>query len=660
MSLNDLKAIDFNDLQNFEEQESNTSFINARRDNSLGDITNLQLGLSGQFDEAPGFGDIKDVDFYHFTVSKPTQLHAIVETVDPAFQDIVRFNLFTDFNDDGINNDGVPGDGLPDLLIGNSVPEPATLDFDRLSPVNQGSPNQLVPGEYYLAVSNIRVDGEPIEYQVKLEAPELETAQFNLNLGEIAPDGDRQSPVRFEAEVGGQLFEQSFDVDFEPTTLSVQLDPAIQKVDIKIRAFRLNDDGSETRIDLNPGIGDVEFEATYDTLSGKLFKRGTGIEVNEGQGLLRIARNETSDANGQILPGRLTLNATYNTTAELGDPAPQPVFGNPDIDSRIVGSDNDDVLEGDNTNNQIVALRGNDILNGNGGDDILKGAGNPLDSSDVGRLDIDRLNGGAGQDTFVLHTNNGLTRLYDDGNDSRNGRRDFAVIEDFNRSQDTIEVAGSRDEYLIGRFNSRGVAEGRAIFHDSDGNGRISTLRDELIAITDGLNNLVLDDLTFVETVVTVGGNQAERLRGSRQDGILDGRGKRDIINAKGGDDIVLGGRGNDVLNGGSGDDLLDGGQGRDKYRGKSGSDVFVIREGQGRDRILDFKDGVDVIGLAKGLEFEDLSFNQRGNNTLIRVEDEKLALVKGVNPSQFGSEDFVSIAYNRFEGIKVPVVIDL
>ncbi|MGB3614497.1 MAG: hypothetical protein WBA10_11960, partial [Elainellaceae cyanobacterium] len=613
MSLSNLTTIDFASLQSIEENEPNSTFFTGRQNNSIGDITNRQLGLTGTFSESVFAGGIKDTDFYHFTVSEPTQFSTIVETVDPAFQDIVRFNLFTDFNDDGTNNDGVPGDALPDLLIGNPVPQQGNLSFDRLSPVNQSDPkNQLVPGEYYLAVSNIRVEDEdqpPIDYRVRLEAPALETAQLNLTIGEIAPDRDRggETPIRFEAEVAGQLFERSFDTDFERTSLPVQLDPTIQKADITIRAFRLNDNGSETRIDLNPRLGEQALELTYDTLSGKLFKRGTGIEVNEGQGVNVIARNETGDAQGAILPGFIGLNVTYDTTATLGDPA-VPAPEAPAIDTRIVGTDGADVLEGNDGNNEMLGLRKSDRLTGGRGDDRLQGAGDPLNSSSVGKGETDRLTGGAGKDTFVLHTNKGTTRLYDDGKAGRNGRTDMAVIEDFNRSQDRIEVSGTRDEYFVSTFTRQGVAKGRAIFHDTDGDGRLSKSRDELIAITNRLDNLVLDDLTFVDTPITIGSNRAERLQGSGRDGILDGRGKRDVINAKGGDDIVLGGSGNDVLNGGGGDDLLDGGKGNDTYRGKGGRDTFVIQVGQGRDRILDFKAGVDVIGLAKGLVFEDLS----------------------------------------------------
>lgn len=346
---------------------------------------------------------------------------------------------------------------------------------------------------------------------------------------------------------------------------------------------------------------------------------------------------------------------TFVFVADSGEPG-----SSPGDSAQIVGTNQDDALDGDSQANTIFGLGGNDTINGNGGDDTLQAAGNPSNPDDVGQSEIDRLNGGAGKDAFMLHTNNGMTVLYDEGRNRNPGKQDFAIIEDFNKNQDTIELAGSREEYFIGRSNVRNIADGRAIFRDTDNDGRLRRGRDELIAVVEGVDNLSLDDLEFVDIPVTIGSNRAERLQGSSQDGILDGRGKRDIIKAKGGNDVVLGGNGNDLLNGGSGDDLLDGGNGRDQYRGQGGADIFVVREKQGRDRILDFKDGVDRIGLAKGLVFDDLSIRQRGNKSIISVDDEKLAVVKGVQADQLGAADFVSIGYTRFEGMKVPVALDL
>ena len=122
------------------------------------------------------------------------------------------------------------------------------------------------------------------------------------------------------------------------------------------------------------------------------------------------------------------------------------------------------------------------------------------------------------------------------------------------------------------------------------------------------------------------------------------------------GDDIVLGDSGDDVLVGGSGDDILDGGTGKNTYLGKAGCDTFVLHEGHGYSHILDFQDGVDVIGLTSGLTFEDLDIVQQGNDSLIRIDGYKLAVVKSIQAEQLGVEDFVSVRFSQFEGLRLPV----
>ena len=63
-----------------------------------------------------------------------------------------------------------------------------------------------------------------------------------------------------------------------------------------------------------------------------------------------------------------------------------------------------------------------------------------------------------------------------------------------------------------------------------------------------------------------------------------------------GGDDTIIGSEGRDTLGGGPGDDLLDGGAGRDLLYGHDGKDRFVISEGEGKDKIHFFEQGIDII----------------------------------------------------------------
>lgn len=120
------------------------------------------------------------------------------------------------------------------------------------------------------------------------------------------------------------------------------------------------------------------------------------------------------------------------------------------------------------------------------------------------------------------------------------------------------------------------------------------------------------------------------------------------------GNDTLRGGAGDDLLVGNSGNDELDGGQGADTltgdgplagYYATNGIDTFVLRAGDGgssiaqADVITDFQDGVDVLGLAAGLNYSNLVITQ-GNgtdtataNTVIKTSSgEYLAVVRNVS----------------------------
>ncbi|MCB1499006.1 MAG: heparin lyase I family protein [Bauldia sp.] len=83
----------------------------------------------------------------------------------------------------------------------------------------------------------------------------------------------------------------------------------------------------------------------------------------------------------------------------------------------------------------------------------------------------------------------------------------------------------------------------------------------------------------------------------NKGDIIYGEEGKDKIIGRKG-NDILIGGDGKDDLKGGKGDDTLAGGPGKDKLKGGGGHDVFFFKEGGGKDKIIDFKDGVDAIAI--------------------------------------------------------------
>lgn len=106
--------------------------------------------------------------------------------------------------------------------------------------------------------------------------------------------------------------------------------------------------------------------------------------------------------------------------------------------------------------------------------------------------------------------------------------------------------------------------------------------------------------------------NERNSAEAGGDDTIRGGAGN-DRIGGKAGNDELLGDEGDDEIFGDQGDDLLDGGLGDDILHGDSGdifggADIFVLAAGAGTDTIVDFEIGLDLIGLAGGLTFDDLT----------------------------------------------------
>jgi len=104
--------------------------------------------------------------------------------------------------------------------------------------------------------------------------------------------------------------------------------------------------------------------------------------------------------------------------------------------------------------------------------------------------------------------------------------------------------------------------------------------------------------------------------------------------------DAVLGSAYNDTMTGNSSDNILQGNAGNDTITGNGGDDIFGLAAGDGTDTITDFIKGVDLIGLAGALTFNDLTFS--GSNIL--TGSETLATLTGVNTTTLTQNDFVSL----------------
>jgi Ca2+-binding RTX toxin-like protein len=111
----------------------------------------------------------------------------------------------------------------------------------------------------------------------------------------------------------------------------------------------------------------------------------------------------------------------------------------------VNGTQNQDIIIGDNVANAINGNEGNDALTGSGGSDVLSGGGGNdtltgSDSSAKGIGELDILEGSGGTDRFVLGDRSGA--FYE-----TQGNNDFAKINDF-AAGDQIQL-GIGDTYQI-------------------------------------------------------------------------------------------------------------------------------------------------------------------------------------------------------------------
>ncbi|MDJ0798980.1 MAG: hypothetical protein QNJ51_19535 [Calothrix sp. MO_167.B12] len=138
------------------------------------------------------------------------------------------------------------------------------------------------------------------------------------------------------------------------------------------------------------------------------------------------------------------------------------------------------------------------------------------------------------------------------------------------------------------------------------------------------------------------GGNGKDTLVGGAASDILLGGNGKDLLRGGNAGDTLLGGAGSDILRGNNGKDFLRGGEGNDTINGGNGADIFVLAEGEGTDRVTDFGNGGDVIGLADGLTFADLSFS--GSDIIVTATSETLATLTGTNTTTLTADDFIIV----------------
>jgi Ca2+-binding RTX toxin-like protein len=240
---------------------------------------------------------------------------------------------------------------------------------------------------------------------------------------------------------------------------------------------------------------------------------------------------------------------------------------------------------------------------------------------------------GTEQDAFAEYINQLGTFENEDVDPSQDLRiQNLSVREDTVLEAPNILEGGADSDTLVGS------GDRNDIINAGGGNDLVAgELGNDQIFGEDG-DDVLRGDLNSREPGGTVGGD--DLIYGGAGNDRIGGKAGSDSLYGDAGDDQIYGDAGDDLIRGGLGNDLLVG----DDFSGGTGSDTFVLAAGEGTDTIQDFQVGVDFFELVDGLSFGQLAIAQEESNTLIRFNDETLAILTGVNASSLSEAAFTVV----------------
>lgn len=175
---------------------------------------------------------------------------------------------------------------------------------------------------------------------------------------------------------------------------------------------------------------------------------------------------------------------------------------------------------------------------------------------------------------------------------------------------------------------------------ESEGTGADDAFRGEN-NVENNFHALTGDDVMY-------GGSKNDNFAACGGDDLLDGGDGDDVLDAQDGNDIIFAGNGDDIVHAGGGDDIIfgddgddviypdhfddfnvaedgndiiRGGKGNDTIYSEVGDDTFIFNLGDGQDVVYE-KQGVDTFYFGNGISWDDLTFEQSGNDMIIKINN--------------------------------------
>lgn len=258
--------------------------------------------------------------------------------------------------------------------------------------------------------------------------------------------------------------------------------------------------------------------------------------------------------------------------------------------NNIIGTEEDDVIDGGDGKDTIQGGDGNDSIFGGKGNDSLSGG----DGDDT-------LTGGAGKDVFVY--SNG------DGDDT---------ISDYEKSDKIRFASGSVSTITTSK-------NGDVIFRVGEGSLIVKGAADIPITYIEGGKTKTFFDQPVIynedETAATITAGYA-----ASNDSFVAGSTLKQI-DASGveSDLAITGNKLANTITGGAGDNIIAGGKGNDKLTGGDGADIFVYYNKDGKDTITDYEEE-DTIQIASG-SISKITTSAKNGTVTFTVGDGRIAL---------------------------------
>ena len=299
----------------------------------------------------------------------------------------------------------------------------------------------------------------------------------------------------------------------------------------------------------------------------------------------------------------------------------------------IDGLGGDDELRGGEGHDELYGGAGDDELFGDGGNDILRGNSNS--ENGLG----DRLDGGAGDDTYQFGRGDGNTTI---NNDDADGTDKLHFLQDINPEHvsatrvdtDGVEdIAGSDLRLTVKSIDESPDEIITVVNFFADDRFQI-----DAVEFADGTiwNAKTIEiQVTFTEeSDIRNGHNKVGAIGDSDYlsgDDYLNGLGGNDTIHGLGGNDELYGGDGDDELYGGEGHDTLRGGEGLDFLEGDAGNDTYLFGRGDGLDIIIKEEGREDILRFLAGIKPSDVRAHGVSDELVLNIRENGKSIADNV-----------------------------